>query len=169
MTRLNITIACLAVIAALICSAYGGPPVRPKTKDSPVKARGTGTPPTTPSAKDEETYVLDKIFSDEKGALGLTREEAKELYSSEGPDTDLAFPDTLAKSGKKTCGQVSVRCHPPPWAQGRDVILSLGPPCMLACIHSNFHDATLSLWLIGSDLSLATTMRSFSASGTTIA
>jgi hypothetical protein len=116
MTRLNITIACLAVIAALICSAYGGPPVRPKTKDSPVKARGTGTPPTTPSAKDEETYVLDKIFNDKKGALGLTREGVAELYSSEEPDTDLAFPDTLAKSGTKTCPQLAVRCHPLPWA-----------------------------------------------------
>lgn len=119
----------MAVIAALICSAYGGPPVRPKTKDSPVKARGTGTPPTTPSAKDEETYVLDKIFSDEKGALGLTREEAKELYSSEGPDTDLAFPDTLAKSGTKTClveeqTPLAVRCHPLPWAS------------LHACVHS---------------------------------
>jgi hypothetical protein len=126
MTRLNITIACLAVIAALICSAYGGPPVRPKTKDSPVKARGTGTPPTTPNTKDEGKYVLDKIFNDKKGFIGLTRAGAEELYSSEELATDLAFPDTLAKSGTEICPQtpLAVRCHPLPWAS------------LHACMHS---------------------------------
>ena len=64
MTRLNMAIACLAIMAALVCSAYGGPPVRPKALDKTASIRGVGTglgivdpspsdnpiPPTCPAA-----------------------------------------------------------------------------------------------------------------------
>jgi predicted alpha/beta-hydrolase family hydrolase len=71
MTRLNITIACLAVIAALICSAYGGPPVQPKTKDSPVKTRGVAGTNTPVFATDGTRLITADMAAEYLPAMSL--------------------------------------------------------------------------------------------------